>query len=332
MLGRAFVLQRDAMPGLYPPIEAYDDGRLDVGDGQSLYWETCGNPAGRPALVLHGGPGSGCTPGVRRFFDPAAFRIVLFDQRNCGRSLPHAGDVAVSLAANTTPHLIADIEALRVRFGVERWLVFGSSWGSALGLAYAEQHPNRVSALVLSHASVGRSADIHWLYHGVGRYFPQAWDRFWAGAGVDAPDANLIDAYHRLLSDPDPAVRAKAAQDWCDWEAAVISIDPRHKPPERYLDPRFRMVFARIVTHYFTHHCWLEDDQLLRDAGRLAEIPGAIVQGRLDLGSPLEGPWKLAQAWPKAQFVVVDQAGHETTTPGMLESIVAAIDRFADGS
>jgi proline iminopeptidase len=319
------------VPDLYPPIEPYGHGMLDVGDGQSLYWECCGNPAGRPALVLHGGPGSGCTPGVRRLFDPAAFRIILFDQRGCGRSLPHAGDPAVNLAANTTPHLIADIEALRRRLGVERWLVYGSSWGSALGLAYAEQQPHRVSALVISHASIGRFADIHWLYHGVGRYFPEAWERFRAAAGADEPDANLITAYHRLLCDPDPAVREAAARNWCDWEAAVISIDPRHKPPERYLDPRFRMVFARIVTHYFSHNCWLEDGQLLRDAARLADIPGAIIQGRLDLGSPLEGPWRLAQAWPAAEFVVVEQAGHETTTPGMLESIVAAIDRFARG-
>jgi len=316
------------MPQLHPPIEPYASGTLDVGDGQSLYWETCGNPDGRPALVLHGGPGSGCTPGIRRYFDPAKFRIILFDQRNCGRSLPHAGDPAVSLAANTTQPLIADIEALRAHLGVERWLVYGSSWGSALGLAYAEQYPERVSALVISHASIGRWSDIHWLYHGVGRYFPEAWERFRAGAGVSAPDADLIAAYHHLLGNPDPSVRARAAQDWCDWEAAVISIDPRHKPPERYLDPRFRMVFARIVTHYFNHQCWLEDGQLLRDAGQLANIPGAIVQGRLDLGSPLEGPWKLAQAWPAARFVVVDEAGHETTTPGMLESIVAAIDHF----
>jgi proline iminopeptidase len=198
-------------------------------------------------------------------------------------------------------------------------------------LAYAQLHPQRVSALVLSHASVGRFADIHWLYHGVGRYFPEAWERFRAAAGVDDPDANLITAYHRLLGDPDREVRERAARNWCDWEAAVISIDPRHKPPERYLDPRFRMVFARIVTHYFSHDCFLEDGQLLRDAARLEGIPGAIVQGRLDLGSPLEGPWRLAQAWPGAAFVVVEQAGHETTTPGMLESIVAAIDRFAGG-
>jgi proline iminopeptidase len=318
------------MPALYPAIEPYQSGMLDVGDGQSLYWESCGDPAGRPALVLHGGPGSGCTPGVRRFFNPA-FRTVLFDQRNCGRSRPHASDPAVSLAANTTAHLLADIEALRRHLGIERWLVFGSSWGSVLGLAYAERHPERVSALVLSHVGISRWSDIHWLYHGVGRYFPEAWERFRDATGASEPGADLIAAYHHLLSNPDPAIREKAARDWCDWEGAVISIDPNHKPPERYLDPRFRMAFARIVTHYFSHQCWLEDGQLLQGAGRLADIPGAIVHGRLDLGSPLEGPWKLARAWPRAELIVVDAAGHETTTPGMSESIVAAIDRFAVG-
>jgi proline iminopeptidase len=316
------------MPVLHPAIEPYATGMLDVGDGQRVYWETCGDPTGQLALVLHGGPGSGCTPGVRRYFDPSAFRIALFDQRGCGRSLPHASDPGVSLETNTTRHLIADIETLRRHLGIERWLVFGSSWGSVLGLTYAQQYPDHVLALVLSHTSVSRHADIHWLYHGVGRYFPDAWERFRAGA-AGAPGDNLIEAYRQRLASSDGAVREQAAKDWCDWEAAVISIDPNHKPPDRYLDPRFRMVFARIVTHYFSHHCWLEDGQLLRDANRLAAIPGAIVQGRLDLGTPLEGPWRLAQAWPGCQLTVVDEAGHETTTPGMVESIVAAIDRFA---
>jgi proline iminopeptidase len=317
------------MPGLYPPIEPYEHGHLDVGDGQSLYWEACGNPRGRPALVLHGGPGSGCTPGSRRMFDPAALRTILFDQRGCGRSLPHAADPDVDLACNTTPHLLADIEALRAHLGVERWLVFGGSWGAALGLAYAQKHPERVTALVISHASVCRWEDIHWLYHGVGRYFPEAWERFRRGAGEAGDDGDLIEAYRALLAHPDAAVRERAARDWCDWEAAVISIDPKHRPPDRYADARFRMVFARIVTHYFSHNCWLGDGQLLADAHRLEGIPGAIIQGRLDLGSPLEGPWRLAQAWPEAELSVVDAAGHETTTPGVLEATMAAIDRFA---
>ncbi|HEX3920625.1 MAG TPA: prolyl aminopeptidase [Caulobacteraceae bacterium] len=321
------------MPTLHPPIEPYETGRLEVGDGHSLYWETCGNPAGKPALVLHGGPGSGCTPGARRLFDPARFRVVLFDQRNCGRSTPHAADIETDLATNTTPHLLADIEALRERLGIERWLVYGSSWGSALGLDYAQAHPERVTALVISHASVSRWEDIHWLYHGVGRYFPEAWERFRRGAGEDGDwgdeDDDLIEIYAALLADPDPAVREQAARDWCDWESAVISVDPRHKPPDRYADPRFRMCFARIVTHYFSHNCFLGDGQLLRDAHKLEGVPGVIIQGRLDLGSPLEGPWHLAQAWPESELLVVDEAGHEHTTPGMIETILASIDRFA---
>ncbi|MGH6972777.1 MAG: alpha/beta fold hydrolase, partial [Caulobacteraceae bacterium] len=254
------------MTARYPPIEPYESGLLEVGDGQRLYWETCGAAAGKPALVLHGGPGSGCTPGVRRLFDPETYRIVLFDQRGCGRSSPHASDPAVDLTANTTGHLLGDIEALRRHLGVERWgLVFGSSWGSVLGLAYAERHPDRVSALVLSAVGGSRRADLHWLYHGVGRDFPEAWARFRDGAGVTNPGANLIEAYCDLLNHPDSGVREKAAQDWCDWEAAVISVDPGHKRPERYDDPRFRMAFARIVTHYFSHGCWLDDGQLVRD-------------------------------------------------------------------
>ncbi len=315
------------MPGLFPEIEPHETGLLDVGDGQRLYWEVCGNPDGRPAVVLHGGPGSGCTPGARRMFDPQVFRIVLFDQRNCGRSLPHAADAGVSLRDNTTAHLLGDIEALRRHLGVDRWLVNGASWGSVLGLVYAQAHPEHVSALVLSHVGASRHADIGWLYHGVGRHFPQAWARFRAGAGVTDPDADLIEAYHRLLASPDAVVRERAASDWCDWEAAVISIDPNHKRPARYDDPRFRMAFARIVTHYFVHKCWLEDGQLLRGAPRLAGLPGALICGRLDLGSPIEGAWLLHEAWPGSELSIVENAGHETTTPGMMETILAAIDR-----
>jgi proline iminopeptidase len=317
------------MPTLFPAIEPYETGLLDVGYGQHLYWETCGNPDGQPALVLHGGPGSGCTVGARRMFDPAAFRVVLFDQRQCGRSTPHASDPAIDLSLNTTAHQLADIEALRAHLGVERWLVYGASWGSVLGLAYAEAHPERVSALVLSHVGGSRHADIAWLYHGVGRYFPEDWARFRDGAGVADPDADLIEAYRRRLADPDPAVRTKAASDWCDWEARVISTDPDHPRPPRYDDPRFRMAFARIVTHYFAHKCWLEDGQLLRDAHRLAGLPGALVCGRLDLGSPIESAWLLHKAWPGSELTVVENAGHETSTPGMMDSILAAIDRFS---
>jgi len=318
------------MAGLYPPIEPYESGLLDVGDGQRIYWEACGAPTGTPALVLHGGPGSGCTPGMRRLFDPARYRAILFDQRGSGRSLPHACDFAVDLATNTTPHLLADIERLRAHLGVERWVLFGGSWGSTLALAYAERHPERVEAIALSHVGLTRAGDIHWLYHGVGRYFPEAWRRFRAGAGAADPTADLVRAYRGLLASPDPAVREKAALDWCDWEAAVISIDPKLVRPARYEDPRFVMAFARIVTWYFAHDAWLEDNQLLRDAGRLGGIPGVLVHGRLDLGSPLEGPFALHEAWPGSELVVVENAGHETQTPGMNEAVVAALDRFAD--
>jgi proline iminopeptidase len=317
------------MPSVYPPVEPYETGMLDVGDGQRLYWEQCGLPNGKPALVLHGGPGSGGTADTRRLFDPARYRVVLFDQRGCGRSTPHASEPVTDLAANTTAHLLADIERLRSHLGIGRWLVFGSSWGSTLALAYAETHPAQVGELVLSHVTTSRPADIHWLYHGVGRHFPEAWARFRAGARTDDPQADLVEAYANLLADPDPAVCARAAQDWCDWEAAVVSTDPEHTPHPRYRDPRFRMAFARIVTHYFRNRAFLEDGQLLRDAHRLAGIRGALIHGRRDLGTPLSTVEQLAQVWPDADLAVIEEAGHEVRTPGMIEAIVAAIDRFA---
>ncbi len=311
---------------MYPEIEPYARGMLDAGDGQSLYWETCGNPAGQPAVVLHGGPGSGCGPGFRRYFDPAAYRIVLFDQRGAGRSLPHASDRATSLQANTTRHLIADIELLREFLGVGRWLVWGISWGSTLGLAYAEQYPERVSEIVLHSVTMTRPADIDWLYHGVGRFFPEEWAAFRDGAGTGA-GGDLVAAYYRLLDDPDPGVRERAARDWCAWEDAVVSLEEGHRPHPRYADPRFRMAFARIVTHYFHHRAWLEDGALLRDAGRLSGIPGVLVHGRLDLGGPPATAWELARAWPDAELHLV--GGGHTGGPAMDEILIAATDRFA---
>jgi proline iminopeptidase len=313
------------MADRYPEIESYEHGRLEVGDGQSLYWEACGSPAGKPAVVLHGGPGSGCIPGLRRYFDPRAYRIVLFDQRGAGRSLPHASDPATGLNANTTHHLIADIERLREHLGVSRWLVWGLSWGSTLALAYAERYPRRVSEIVLAPVTMTRPADIDWLYHGVGRFFPEEWARFRAGAG-EADPGDLVAAYYHLLQDDDPAVRERAARDWCDWEEAVVSLEG-HGPNPRYEDPRFRMAFARIVTHYFHHHAWLEDGALLRDAGRLAGIPGVLVHGRLDLGGPPATAWELARAWPDAELHLVG-SGH-TGGPDMTGWLIAATDRFA---
>src|SRR6266511_3886593 len=210
---------------------------LDVGDGQQVYWEACGDPNGKPAVVLHGGPGSGCTRGLRRYFDPGAYRIVLFDQRGAGRSVPHAGDPTVDLTTNTTPRLIADIELLRAHLGVERWLVFGVSWGATLALAYAARHPQRVTEVVLAPVTMTRPAEIHWLYHGVGRFFPEEWARFRDGVPVGERDGDLVAAYHRLLNQPDPAVREKAARDWCAWEDAVVSLESDYQPNPRYEGP-----------------------------------------------------------------------------------------------
>jgi len=309
----------------YPEIEPYEHGMLDVGDGNLVYWELCGNPAGKPAVVLHGGPGSGCTPWWRRYFDPAAYRIVLFDQRGCGRSTPHASDPSTSLESNTTDHLVADIELLRDRLGIERWLVFGGSWGSVLGLVYAERHPDRVSEMVLTAIATGRRAETHLLTRGAGQLFPEAWARFRDSVPEAERDGDLAAAYARLLENPDPAVREKAARDWCDWEDAMFPASP---PSLRFESPKFRMAFARLVTHYFSHGSWLEEGIVIREAGVLAGIPGVMVQGSLDLGNLLGTAWKLSHAWPRSELVILSQGSHGSG-PGMKEAIVAATDRFA---
>jgi proline iminopeptidase len=316
---------------LYPEIEPDDQGMLDVGDGNRIAWEMCGNPDGHPVVVLHGGPGSGRSTWARRFFDPAAYRIILFDQRGCGASTPHAGDPATDLAVNTTDHLMRDMERLRDHLGVERWLVFGHSWGCTLGLAYAQRHPGQVSALVLVGVTMTRRSEIDWLYRGLAPIFPEQWSRFREGVPEGARDGDLVAAYYRLLNDPDPTVHEKAARDWHDWEAASISADPDAAPPQRWSDSRFRLARARIVTHYFHHNGWLEDGQLLKGAGALAGIPGVMVQGRLDLEAPLVTAWELARAWPDGDLVVVPHAGHSDGDAGMAEAIVAATDRFAQG-
>lgn len=294
---------------------------LDVGDGDHVYWEQCGNPEGRPALVLHGGPGSGCTPAHRRWFDPARYRIVLLDQRNCGRSTPHARDPATDLRANTTGRLIADLELLRERLGIQRWLVFGGSFGCVLSLAYAQRHPERVDALVLFAVATGRQAEVDLLTRGLGPLFPEAWARFRDAAG----DPDLVAGYARRLASPDAEERADAARAWCAWEDAIT---PTTGPSARYADPDFRLAFARIVTHYWGNGHFLgPDGALLAGAGRLAGIPGVIVQGGLDFGNLAGGPWLLAHAWPDAELVMVDEAAHETA--GMAGALLAATDRFA---
>lgn len=312
----------------YPQTEPYDRGWLDVGDGHRVFWVVSGNPDGAPVLLLHGGPGSGLNARHRRHWDPARYRIVQFDQRGCGASTPRASDPATDLTANTTGHLVTDIERLRVHLGVERWVVAGVSWGVTLALVYAETHPARVRALALSSVTMTRRSDVHWLYHQTGRFLPEAWATFRAGVPIDERDGDLIAAYDRLLNrSNDPAVQHRAARDWCDWEDAAVSLVPGWTPDPRYADADFRMQFARIVTHYFAHGAWLSEGQLLHDAGRLAGIPGVLVHGRLDIGSPADVPWLLAAAWPDAQLHLVGTAGHggndETD-----EILTAAADGF----
>jgi len=314
---------------LYPEIELDDHGMLDVGEGHRVYWEVCGNPKGKPAVVLHGGPGSGTTPQWRRYFDPAVYRIVLFDQRGCGRSTPHASDPAVDLTTNTTHHLIADIERLREHLGIERWLVLGGLWGSTLGLAYAERHPGSVSEIVLF-AVVGTShREVEWVTSDMRRFFPAQWKQFRDGVPDADRDGSLVEAYSRLLNDPDSAVREKAARAWCDWEAAHVAIRPDLRPNPQYMDPSFRMCFARLVTHYWRHAGWLADGALLAGAHALAGIPGVLVHGRLDLSDPPDLAWDLTQVWPGSELVLVDDAGHGATDGAMVAAVIKATDRFA---
>ncbi len=313
----------------YPPTEPYDHGLLDVGDGNLVYWETRGNHSGKPALVVHGGPGSSCEGSTGRSFDPDRYRIVLFDQRGCGRSLPHASDPATDMSVNTTEHLLADMELLREHLGIERWLLHGGSWGSTLILAYAERHPERVSEIVIPSVTMTRRSEIDWLYRGVGRFFPEEWARFRAGIPEAARDGDLLAAYARLMESPHEDVRARAAADWLAWEDAVISQEP-HGFPNAYSDrpPVAQLAFVRICAHYFSHAAWLDEGVLLRNVDCLAGIPGVLIHGRLDMGSPLQTAWELARAWPDARLVVVEDSGH-TGSDAMRRAVRDALERFA---
>lgn len=314
---------------LYPPLEPFASGRLDVGDGNELHWEACGTPAGKPAVVLHGGPGSGCTPGWRRFFDPARYHAVLFDQRGCGRSTPHAGDPATSLDANTTQHLVADVERLRAHLGIERWLVLGASWGTTLALAYAERHPDRVTEMVLFLVATTTRREVQWVTRDMGRVFPEQWARFRDGVPPAERDGDLAAAYSRLLEGGAPAAREQAARDWCRWEDVHVRLRAGARPSARYADPVFRLAFARLVTHYWGNAAFLPDGQLLREVGALASVPGVLIHGRLDVSSPLDTAWHLSRAWPGSELVVVDEAGHSSGDPGMSEAVVGALARYA---
>lgn len=317
------------MQGQFPTIEPYDSGVLDVGDGHRVYWECCGNPAGKPALCFHGGPGSGCTPGHRRFFDPDAYRVLLFDQRGSGRSRPLASAPDADLRANTTPHLIADIEALRRYHGVERWTILGLSWGTTLGLAYAQAHPQRVRALVLALVTTTSRREVEWITRDVGCIFPHEWHRFVAAVPDALQHLPLVDAYAALLFDADPGVREHAAREWCNWEEAHVSLSPGHRPNPRFEDAEFRLRFARLVTHYWRHTAFLDDEQLLRDAPVLDGIPGVLIHGRYDVSSPLGTAWRLSQRWATSRLQVLDDAGHGGGD-SFITAVVGALNHFAD--
>ncbi|KAA6183032.1 prolyl aminopeptidase [Thiohalocapsa marina] len=309
---------------LYPALEPYAVHRLPVGGGHELYVEESGNPQGIPALFLHGGPGAGCSAAHRRFFDPSRYRIVLFDQRGSGRSVPHA-----SLQQNTTWDLVADIERLRESLGVSRWLVFGGSWGSTLGLAYAQAHPQRVAALVLRGIFLCRPEEIRWFYQsGAHWVFPDHWRAFLAPI-PQAERGDLLHAYHRRLTGDDAALRQAAAEAWSIWEGRCSTLLPSAEVREAFGDAHTALSLARIEAHFFVHDAFLEPEQLLRDAGRLRDIPGVIVHGRYDLICPLRSAWELHQAWPQADLQVIPDAGHSAFEPGIARALRAATDRFA---
>jgi proline iminopeptidase len=312
------------MRELYPPIEPHAHGFLSVDPPHQLYWEECGRPDGQPALFVHGGPGGGTEPLQRRFFDPAAYRIVLFDQRGCGKSRPHA-----SLEANTTWDLVADIERLREHLGIARWLVFGGSWGSTLALAYAETHPERVTALVLRGIFLVRPEEIRWFYQeGASWVYPDAWEDYLAPI-PEAERGDLVRAYYRRLTSPDAAVRAEAARAWSVWEGRTSKLFPDPKFIERFGSETFADAFARIECHYFAHGAfWRRPDQLLADVHRIRHIPAVIVQGRYDMPCPMRSAWDLHRAWPEAAFHIVPDAGHAATEPGITHHLIEATDGF----
>jgi proline iminopeptidase len=312
---------------LYPPIRPYQRGRLQVSPLHDLYYEQSGNPDGKPVVFLHGGPGGGTDAAMRRFFDPRRYRIVLFDQRGCGASRPHA-----ELRDNTTWDLLADIEALRRRLRIERWLVFGGSWGSTLALAYAEKHPECVTELVLRGIFLLRRSELEWFYQdplGAGSIFPDLWEQYVAPIPA-AERGDMMQAYYRRLTSDHAATRAAAARAWSTWEGATSFLRTNPKYVAKFNDPDYAAAFARIEAHYFVNRGFFEhDDQLLRDAARLQGIPGVIVQGRYDMVCPMRSAWDLHRVWPSAALHIVPDAGHSAFEPGITRALVAATDRFA---
>ena len=314
----------NASSALYPPLEPYQSGMLDTGDGHSVYWELCGKPGGKPVVFLHGGPGAGCSAEHRRLFDPQRYQILLFDQRGCGRSRPTAG-----LENNTTWHLVADIERLRTMLGVQRWQVFGGSWGSTLALAYAQTHPERVTELIVRGIFTLRRSELLWYYQeGASWLYPDLWEQYLAPIPV-AERGDLMAAFRRRLVGADPVQQMAAAKAWSLWEGQTITLLPDAANRHKHDDDAYALAFARIENHYFVHAGWLDEGQLLRDAHKLAAIPGVIIQGRYDVCTPARTAWDLHRAWPQAQFHLVEGAGHAFSEPGILECLRQATDQFA---
>ena len=311
------------MESLYPPIQPYVTHSLAVEPPHVLHVEECGNPDGLPVLFVHGGPGAGCEPWHRQFFDPEKYRIILFDQRGAGRSTPHA-----SLANNTTDALVADMEAIREYLGVDRWLLFGGSWGSTLSLVYAETHPDRVLGLVLRGIFLCRPEEIRWFYQdGASRVFPDYWEDFLRPI-PEAERDDLVHAYHRRLTGDDEVARMAAAKAWSLWEGRTATLHQRRSVVEHFSDPHTALSLARIEAHYFVNDAFLAPNQILRDATRLADIPGILVQGRYDLICPVQSAWDLHRAWPQAELQIVPDAGHAASEPGIVDALVKATRRM----
>ena len=310
----------------YPEIEPFASGHLVVGDGHRVYWERVGTRGAKPAVFLHGGPGATTSPSQRRAFDPKKYDLLLFDQRGCGKSTPHAG-----LDHNTTWDLVADMEKLRQMMGVERWLVFGGSWGSTLAMAYAQTHPERVTELVLRGIFTLRRWELEWFYqHGASLLFPDKWEAFVAPI-PEAERGDLMAAYYKRLVGGDPAEQQRCASAWAKWEGETITLLPDPAVAGAFYDPHYALAFARIENHYFMHGGFMEEGQLIRDAYKLKGIPGVIVQGRYDVCCPPQTAWDLHRAWPEAEFHMVEDAGHAYSQPGILHHLIEATDRLAEG-
>ncbi|PRW62097.1 prolyl aminopeptidase [Actinopolyspora mortivallis] len=312
----------------YPIPDPHRTGTLDVGEGHRIHWEVRGAPDSEPAVVLHGGPGSGALPGWQRFFDPDRYRVVLFDQRGCGRSTPHAGDTVAALNHNTTAHLISDLERLREHLGIERWLLFGASWGSTLGLAYAVEHPQRVSELVLWSVVTTRAHEVAWMTHTMGHVHPHEFAELLHHLPAERRDGNIPAAFHDLLVHPDPEIHHAAARAWCAWEDRVATLSGPVEPSPRYEDPRFRLGFARLVTHYFGNHAFLPDDGITGRLHRIAHLPALLVRGRVDIASPLSAAVEVAERLPRSRLHVVEDEAH-SAGPETERLLTAALDEAA---